>query len=374
MRCGRITRVWAIGLMLSLVLAGGHGARVGAAQDGDVARRQDAIASLVVTAGSAELTSGDQPALDLGTGDFAEVRSGDVIAVSEDGEAILTFFEGIETRLAAGTELTVDAVESGDAPDHMRLDVSAGQVFNNVATIADAQSRFEVLTPSAAISVRGTQFLVFVRPNALTQVATLEGVVAVSAQDQSVEVPCGYGLKVVPGETPGTVNVWGQMRLTVTAPVEGAERLPVTLINTESVQHFFYRADDLMTAVIGSYDVFVNSPGPYRTEVTFPEDTEAETPVMLEAELGGVAVSVVDDAGEPVDDFGDLVITLTQDDLAGQTTVASGEPFAAGPGEWGLEITPVAQPGTMVSLKVDVSAGEISDVTIPQSMISRQKK
>lgn len=373
MNYGRFIRKWALGMALIVMVGAGLGAHAGAAQAGDVARRQDVIASLIVTAGSAELTSGDQPALDLATDDFAEVRSGDVIAVSEDGEAILTFFEGMETRLAASTELTVEAIEGGDAPDTMRLDVGAGQVFNNVATMADTESRFEVQTPSAVISVRGTQFLVFVRPNALTQVATLEGVVAVSAQDQAVDLPHGFGLKVVPGEAPGAVTVWGQVRIAVTAPVDGAERLPVTLINTESEQDFRFRADDLMTAVLGSYDVIINSPGPYRTGVTFPEDTEAETPVELAVELGGIAVSVVDDAGQPVDDAGDLVVTLTQDDLTGEATVASGEAFAAGPGEWQLEIAPVAYPDTTVSLRVEVSAGEIVHVSILEGILPVQQ-
>ncbi len=362
-----VTRFLTVALAVILVVGVGGG---GVSE----ARQTDAVASLIVTVGSATLTSGDQDPQELTPDDFAEVHPDDLIAVPDGGEAILTFFEGIETRIAAGTSLTVEVVQSEDAPDTMRLDVSAGQVFSNVETMADTQSRFEVLTPAAAISVRGTQFLVFVRQTDLTQVATLEGVVAVSAQDQTAELPTGFGLKVAPGQAPGAVSVWGQLTLAVTAPVDGVEQLPVTLVNADNGQAFYYHAGDLMTAVLGSYDVIVNSPGPYRTAVTFPQDTEANTPVGLDVALGALVINVVDDNENPLDASGDLIVHLTQGDLAGQATVAPGETFAAGPGRWQLEITPVAQPNTTVSLNVDVSAGEVLRVLIPQSIFNVQTK
>jgi hypothetical protein len=333
------------------------------------AARQDQVATVWVTEGTASITlaDGGDPQ-EVATDDVALVSIGDQVAVSEDGEALLTFFEGAESRLAATTVIEVGAFEQTDTSSEASFEVLVGQTITSVEAMMDTESRFEINTPAATITVRGTEFIVFVRPNQLTQVATLEGTVDVEAEEQSVEVPSGYGVKMSPGEPPGAVSVWGQLTTALTAPVEEMPNLPVTLTNVENGQVYHYRAQDLMMAALGAYELVVNSPGPVRvTDIVFGPDTEAETPLDIDVALGALAFEVIGDAGAVLDDTGDLIVRFEQGDLAGETVTAPGDPVLVGPGDWQIQVVLASAPDQTQTLNLSVKAGEALIVRLSRS-------
>jgi len=330
-------------------------------------RDQSPVASLLISLGTATLTPADGAAQDLVVDDETVVAVGDQIAVAEDGEAILTFFEGAESRLGPGTSVEVTQFETTDAATPIGLTVLAGQTMNSVETIADAQSRFQVDTPTATISVRGTVFNVFVRPNQLTQVVTLEGLVAAEAQGQTAEIPVGFGVKVEAGQAPGKVNPWGFGTLAISAPAGDVADVPVTLVNQDNGQVFHYRASDLLAVALGSYDVIVQTPGPFQTSVTLGDDTLPDNPQAIPAELSTITLTVVDDRGAVVAEAGDLILTLRQGDLTGTATVASGDPVVVGPGAWEIEAALASAPDQTQPVTVLIGPGETLDFTLTQS-------
>jgi hypothetical protein len=339
-----------------------------AASGYSTAPRQESVATLLIIEGGATVTPQDG---DEGQAyerdEVALVHIGDQITISEDGEGLLTFFEGIETRLEAGTVIAVEAFTAEDGAAEVSLSLTLGQAMSSVEAVMDAESRFEVNTPAATISVRGTQFIVFVRPNQLTQVATLVGTVAVSAQDQTVDVPCGYGVKIVPGEAPGTVNVWGQAKVNISAPVRDLDDLPVTLVNTDNDQVFHYRASDQITVVSGPYEMTVHSPAPYYLpDITFPVMTELEPSQEFDVQLAALILNLEDEPGSPITDE-NLIVRFTQDDLAGETTVLPGEPIPVAPGVWNVSVALESDPEQVQAFEITVEADDLLTMDLSAS-------
>jgi hypothetical protein len=330
------------------------------------AAQESAVATLTVTLGSATLTPVEGEPQELQTEDVAVVQVGDQIAVSEDGEALLTFFEGVETRIAPASTVKVDRFETSDSGSQIGLSLVLGQTLNNVEGLADSNSSFEIDTPAASITVRGTRFAVFARESELTQVATLDGTVQVAAQGQSTDLPYGLGVKLMPGEAPGKAVVWGLAKLQITAPEGVTVGQPlVTLTNTGNQQAFYYRADDLMTAPLGTYDLLLSTPGPYLVSgIAFPEDTPQGEIRDIPVALGAIALSVIDNAGNPVPDAGNLLVTLHQGDLSGEITVAPDTPFLAGPGTWQLEVALESQPEQTQMVDITVGEGQIATASV----------
>jgi hypothetical protein len=358
----RRKRLSLIGLLVAVGLAVySLGSSANAA--GSVAAAQGTeVATLTVTLGSATVTPVEGKVQELKTNDDAVVQVGDQIAVSEDGEALLTFFEGVETRIAPGSTVKVEQFETSDSGAQIGLSLVLGQTLNNVEGLADSSSSFEIDTPAASITVRGTRFAVFARESELTQVATLDGTVQVAAQGQTTDLPYGLGVKLMPGETPGQAAVWGLAKLQITAP-DGVTvgQPPVTWTNTGNQQVFYYRADDLMTVPLSTYDLLLGTPGPYLVSgIEFPVDTPQGEIRDIPVALGAIALSVVDHAGNPVPDAGNLLVTLHQGDLSGEITVAPDTPFLVGPGTWQLEVALESQPEQTQTVEITVGVGQIA--------------
>jgi hypothetical protein len=124
---------------------------------------------------------------------------------------------------------------------------------------------------------------------------------------------------------------------------------------------FYYRADDLMTVPLGTYDVLLGTPGQYLVSgITFPEDTPQGEIRDIPIALGAIALSVIDNAGNPVPDAGNLLVKLHQGDLSGEITVAPDTPFLAGPGTWQLEVAPESQPEQTQTVEITVGEGQIA--------------
>ncbi len=331
---------------------------------GPVAARQEAVATLLVTAGSVTITPVDgSDAYDLPVDEVAVVNVGDEIVVAEASEAWLTFFEGAETRLGPKSQAKIDKLEVDDTGAEITLTLSVGQAASKVASdmTGDSHTEFSVNTPAASISVRGTEFLVFARENELTQVATQNGLVAVTAMGAEAEVPCGYGLKLLPGEAPGELKVWGQSTITLTSPVGDVANVPVTFINQDTGQEFFYRTGDLMMVALGGYDVVINTPVPHRlSDVGYGDDLAAEQIVPLEIAMSGMTINLVAADGTIDNSAGAVYLRLKRaDGLAAESVVTAGVPFIIGPGQWSIEAALDDTFEQSQQLELDVPEGDV---------------
>jgi hypothetical protein len=115
------------------------------------------------------------------------VAVGDMVRTGSQGLAVLKFFEGVEAEILPNSVLVVDNLvleqaESG-GPFAISLGVLAGDTLHRVGQALDTESQYEVYTPSAMVSVRGTQFWASAYPMGETIVRAVEGAVQVSTID-----------------------------------------------------------------------------------------------------------------------------------------------------------------------------------------------
>lgn len=347
-----------IGLLLPVSSACGSGE--------ESASAQKSVAVLTVTTGTVTLASPDEAPQQITSDSEAviEVSEGDRVTTAEASEAVLTYFEGVEVWLAPSTSLDVTTLEVSDASVQVGMNMIAGQTISTIGRTLDAEDSFAIDTQAASISVRGTVFVVFVREGGVTQVASMEGEVAVAAQGQEVTVPAGYGVRVEPGSPPGEVNVWGEAKINITyVPDVELGALPVTLTNSENGQTYSYHTGETIMALKGTYTGVVQSPGPYRVpEFTFPQEAGPGEAVEIGVALGALQIDVVDSEGNAELLPQHFVVTLRQDDLEAQLTVESGQPFPVGPGEWQVTLALEDTPDQTTTQSVTVEPGAVMHV------------
>ncbi|MGD1996845.1 MAG: FecR domain-containing protein, partial [Anaerolineae bacterium] len=104
--------------------------------------------------------------------------------------------EGL-VRVAPNTIFTFGQPE----PDTLELELDEGQVWVDVEGLAPGET-FEVETPAAVASVRGTRFGARAAADGTTIVSTQVDTVTVAAATQVVTVTAGYQTTVVPGDPP----------------------------------------------------------------------------------------------------------------------------------------------------------------------------
>jgi uncharacterized repeat protein (TIGR01451 family) len=132
------------------------------------------------------------------------VELGDTLRAGDDSRAVITFFEGSTIELEAGTE--VEVVELGIVKDTgstiIQLKQLIGNTVSRVKKLTDADSVYEIETPTAIAAVRGSIMFVRVREDGATAVGNSEGSISVTAQGQEVLLPEGTYSNVEPGQPP----------------------------------------------------------------------------------------------------------------------------------------------------------------------------
>ena len=149
------------------------------------------IATLRLFGGQVELQHGNG-AFNLGE-EGASLREGDTVRTGSDGRASIEYFDGSLTRLDYDTTFTLVTLETLDNPAGSKVvegDQANGNSYNRVTELADAESRFEVDTPTATASVQGTVYAVIVQGGSTT-IAVVDGVVEASGDTGTVDVPEG---------------------------------------------------------------------------------------------------------------------------------------------------------------------------------------
>jgi hypothetical protein len=181
---GRTTRAFVILCCLALCVTtvlGSGGAPVAAKVPAPIPSASRPAAVLTVISGAVELRAAGTafaPALD-----GAVIYVGSTVRTSADARAVLTLFEGSTVELEPASDITIEEATSRGGSTIVELAQSLGRSWHVVTHLTTPDSRYEVKTPAATASVRGTAFevaLVDGPSGSTTTVTTVEGLVATS--------------------------------------------------------------------------------------------------------------------------------------------------------------------------------------------------
>jgi FecR protein len=141
--------------------------------------------------------------------DGVGLRPGDTIRTPPDGRVTIKYFDGSITRLDHATTFTLQ--ELADEPDGdsvVEALHTSGSTFNRVVELTGSQSRFDVETPTAVASVRGTVFFTQILEDQTARIGVIDGEVLVSGEDGSAaRVIAGRGVDVPESGTVGAAFI-----------------------------------------------------------------------------------------------------------------------------------------------------------------------
>jgi hypothetical protein len=123
--------------------------------------------------------------------DGAVLYVGSTVRTSSDARAVITLFEGSTIELEPASDIMIEEATTRSSSTIVQLVQSVGRSWHVVTHLTTADSRYEVRTPAATASVRGTAFEVAVDDGLTgpsTTVTTTEGRVATADAAGSSEV------------------------------------------------------------------------------------------------------------------------------------------------------------------------------------------
>jgi uncharacterized membrane protein YgcG len=164
------------------------------------------FATLGVIEGTVEVSRGEG-AFRAGT-EGQTLQAGDTVRTGLDGRAEIEYFDGSLTRLDADTTFTLRELASMPEEPGSKLieaEQAEGRTFERVTEITDSQSRFDVETPTATASVRGTSYVLTVFPGGGLELWVLpdddpgeSSVVLILEDGTEIVVAEGHGIVVNP--------------------------------------------------------------------------------------------------------------------------------------------------------------------------------
>jgi hypothetical protein len=145
------------------------------------------------------------------------VGEGDWIRTDNLGEANLTFFEGVQTEVLPNIMMQVGKFQVTQQQSFdISMNVAIGDMHNQIQQVLDPQSHYEINTPSASITVRGTDFWLSASWQSELTVNTVSGSVGVQAilpngqNGKSVFVSSGQSVNVA---SSGDIGPFGPLSL-----------------------------------------------------------------------------------------------------------------------------------------------------------------
>ncbi len=134
------------------------------------------------------------------------VMEGTRVSLDEHSAASIQLFDNSRVELFPSTQITLARAQPRSLwrPQAVRINLSAGELRAEVASLRTPEEVFEVETPAALISVHGTVFHTRVVTPQHVYVATYEGLVLVTLADPAqgnprAEVPAGCAVDAIIG-------------------------------------------------------------------------------------------------------------------------------------------------------------------------------
>ena len=199
-RAAVIGLCWALGA--GVVLDVGD-APVAAVQRPALSQPQSAAAILTVISGEVLMRAAGS---DFSSAiDGAVLYVGSTVRTSAEARAVITLFEGSTVELEPASDITIEEATTRSGSTIVQLAQSLGRTWHVVTHLTTADSRYEVRTPAATASVRGTAFEVAVDDGLTgptTTVTTTEGRVATVGAASEVLVTADQTTTVRPNAAP----------------------------------------------------------------------------------------------------------------------------------------------------------------------------
>ena len=164
------------------------------------------IATLRLLGGEVAVQHGDD-ALEPGE-EGESLREGDIVRTGADGRAAIEYFDRSLTRLdhdATFSLVTLETLRNTAESKVILGQQTAGNSYNRVTDLTDAESRFEIGTPTVTASAQGTVYAVIVDEGSTT-IAVAEGLVTASSATGSLGVSAGKMVVVGAGGAIGSVQ------------------------------------------------------------------------------------------------------------------------------------------------------------------------
>lgn len=161
---------------------------------------QAPVARLRTASGQVTVSPGEGPPTPRLAGDA--LYAGELVATDDTGRAELALADGSLLILSPRSAVRLGTLElTAERQRKVLLDLVRGTVETQAAP-GGAGSTFEVRTRGAVAGVRGTRFRVSQQEDSTSRLETLEGKVALGAEQGSVDVGAGFGSRVRPSEAP----------------------------------------------------------------------------------------------------------------------------------------------------------------------------
>ncbi len=132
-----------------------------------------------------------------------EIREGDTLKTEKNSTLEITFEDKSVLFMRPDTLIAITTSQKkGVFAIINNINLQSGKTISNIKRATGTESRYEVTTPSAIASARGTDFRVSIDEMLATRAEVLDGIVVVGALGSSVEVKGGEGTVVAKGEVP----------------------------------------------------------------------------------------------------------------------------------------------------------------------------
>lgn len=171
-----------------------------AAQNSSVVARASSVT------GRAQISSGTVPQMKLTRGYV--LNPGDRVDTRGGGRVVIELSDGSIVLVQPETVLVLKDFSSA-ATLHELFDITLGRVRVRINHFAGRPNPYRMNSPTAAIAVRGTDFVIDVNSKGATRVFVLEGSVEVTSltnPGQSILLSPGKGVLVAPGQAFRAIN------------------------------------------------------------------------------------------------------------------------------------------------------------------------
>jgi tricorn protease-like protein len=163
---------------------------------------QVGTANLLVEQGEATVVRGGATS-HLSAPSTSEVASGSEIRTETGSRTDLALSPAVSVILESENVVLLRHLPGGTKGDSdVSVLVQRGQTLHEVRGSLDSESRYEVLTPAAAVTLVPGRYSVNVSENGATVVEVSQGLAKVTAQDSEVEVWQGEFTSINPGRAP----------------------------------------------------------------------------------------------------------------------------------------------------------------------------
>ncbi len=166
-----------------------------------ILRSEDAPATVISVEGNAQV---NQQPLVAG----ALLTSGNEIVTGKDGFALIKLANGSKLAVQAGSHITLTALKKYtiDQTFDSTVNLQKGRIETEATKTNSASPRYRIITPSAVMSVRGTQFRVATDETKTSRTEVTDGLVRVADMSDNdsaaVGIAAGYGNIVDNGKPP----------------------------------------------------------------------------------------------------------------------------------------------------------------------------